>query len=247
MKTMETRKKKMIVAELILLILSNIFQIVSIAAPGWYIRVQADFESRHGVFHTVFCSRNEVNDQLDCATKSWRNLYSDTLDNIELMMKIERQNFSDANAGKILIRIVRQTKCKQLQIVILSDETENALDILEYKHICNNNQAMAYQNALSTNFMNYKQTMNYNIPSVVEATPVLPYRDIIHAFTPNGGGIRTLSNAVTSPSTAMYVVLTYCANEVSPIIKKAQIAHIKITVIIGHPVYRPNKILHMAS
>ena len=37
--------------------------------------------------------------------------------------------------------------------------------------------------------------------------------DIIRAFTNDGRGIRIRTDAATSPSTAMYVVLTYCANE----------------------------------
>ena len=40
--------------------------------------------------------------------------------------------------------------------------------------------------------------------------------DIIHAFTRVGRGIRIRTNAATSPSIAMYVVLTYFAIEASP-------------------------------
>ena len=47
--------------------------------------------------------------------------------------------------------------------------------------------------------------------------------NIIHAFTHDGRGIRTRTDAATSPSTAVYV-LTYCATEASP---KAQIAQLK--------------------
>ena len=47
--------------------------------------------------------------------------------------------------------------------------------------------------------------------------------DLIHVFTHGGRGIRTCTDAATSPSIAMYVVLTYCAAEAST--KKAQSKH----------------------
>ena len=48
----------------------------------------------------------------------------------------------------------------------------------------------------------------------------------VHAFTHDRCGIRTRTDAATSPSIAMYVVLTYCATEASPK-KEAQIAKLK--------------------
>ena len=44
---------------------------------------------------------------------------------------------------------------------------------------------------------------------------------------PCGRGIRTCMDTATSPSIAMYVILTYCATEASPK-KKAEIAQLKV-------------------
>ena len=52
--------------------------------------------------------------------------------------------------------------------------------------------------------------------------------DIIHAFFHDRRGIRTRTDAATSPSIAKYGASTYCATETSPK-KEAQIAQIKTT------------------
>ena len=73
--------------------------------------------------------------------------------------------------------------------------------------------------------------MNYVFPSIMEATPVLTtIPEIIYAFVHGGRGIRTRTDAKTSPSIAIYSVSTDCATETSPK-KEAQITQIKTTAI----------------
>lgn len=75
---------KLIVTELILLILSNVLQIVSLAAPGWFIRVQTYLWKRDGIFYTESCSRNDEDEKWDCEKKSWLDVYHDDLENVRL-------------------------------------------------------------------------------------------------------------------------------------------------------------------
>ena len=56
--------------------------------------------------------------------------------------------------------------------------------------------------------------------------------DIIHVRFHDGRGIRTRTDAATSPSIAKYSASTYYATETSPK-KEAQIAQIKITAFTG--------------
>ena len=61
----------------------------------------------------------------------------------------------------------------------------------------------------------FTNSMNYNVSLSNESDSCLYNRtgDIIHAFTHDGREIRTRTDAATSPSIAMYFVLTYSAAE----------------------------------
>ena len=76
--------------------------------------------------------------------------------------------------------------------------------------------------------MNY----NFSLSNGSESRLYNHTRDIIHVFTQDGRGIRTRMDAATSPSIAMYVVLTYCATEVSPK-EEDQIVKLKDSVYRG--------------
>ena len=70
--------------------------------------------------------------------------------------------------------------------------------------------------------------MNYNF-SLSDGSDARLYNhtgDIIHAFAHDGHEIRTRMDAVTSPSIAMCIVLTYCTTEASPK-NEAQIVQLK--------------------
>ena len=110
--TMESPNMKLIVTELILLILSNVLQIVSLAAPGWFIRVQTYLWKRDGIFYTESCSRNDEDEKWDCEKKSWLDVYHDDLENVRLNKTFfySGHNVAVAYAGKI-IRILNGCEC----------------------------------------------------------------------------------------------------------------------------------------
>ena len=104
-KTMENYSMKLIVTELILLILTNILQIVSLTTPGWYIQTGAYSETRSGIFYTETCSRKR--EEWDCETKSWLDVYHEHLADVRLNRTIYSSgpNTGYVYAGKIIIII----------------------------------------------------------------------------------------------------------------------------------------------
>ena len=70
--------------------------------------------------------------------------------------------------------------------------------------------------------------MNYNFSLSNGSSYCLynPTEDIIHSFTHDGRGIRTRTDATTSPIIAMYIVLTFCTTVASPKME-AQLAQLK--------------------